>query len=263
MNNSANGKTMENVRRHGDYEIVNTPERFQKLVNKPLFKHRHIINEDLVIVEKDKHAVELNKPIYMGMSILDYSKIHMYSFYYDVLKPKYGNKIKLVYTDTDSYVIKVETDDLYEDFKEINEYMAFSDYPAEHPNHDRSNKKVVGKFKDEMNGQIINHFIGLKPKAYCYKVYGDEKEHKKSKGVVKHKVSNQLSYKTYEETLNRNCKEEVSFNTIRSKNHQIYSINQTKYALSNYDNKRYWYSDFESPPFGHYAKKYLHNGQVI
>ena len=81
MNNSVYGKTMENVRKHGDYEIVNTvntPERFQKLVNKPLFKHRYIINEGLVIVEKDKHTVELNKPIYMGMSILDYSKIHMY-----------------------------------------------------------------------------------------------------------------------------------------------------------------------------------------
>ena len=214
---------MENVRKHCDFETVNTPERFQKLANKPLFKHRHIINEDLAIVEKDKHTVELSKPIYMGMSILDYSKIHMYSFYYQ-------DDIKLVYTDTDSYVIKVETDDLYEDFEEINEYMDFSDFPAEHPNHDKSNKTILGKFKDEMNGKIITDFIGLKPKAYCYKVYGDEKEHKKSKGVVKHKVSNQLSYKTYEETLNRNCKEEVSFNTIRSKNHQIYSINQTKYA---------------------------------
>ena len=263
MNNSVYGKTMENVRKHGDFEIVHTPERFQKLVNKPLFKHRHIINEDLVIVEKDKHTVELSKPIYMGMSILDYSKIHMYSFYYDVLKPKYQDNIKLVYTDTDSYVIKVETDDLYEDFKEINEYMDFSDYNVEHPNYDKTNKKVLGKFKDEMNGKIITHFIGLKPKAYCYKVYGDEKEHKKSKGVVKHKVSNQLSYKTYDETLNRNCKEEVSFNTIRSKNHQIYSINQTKYALSNYDNKRYWYSDFESLPFGHYAIKYLLNEKMI
>ena len=263
MNNSVYGKTMENVRKHGDFEIVNTPERFQKLVNKPLFKHRHIINEDLVIVEKDKHTVELNKPIYMGMSILDYSKIHMYSFYYDVLKPKYQDNIKLVYTDTDSYVIKVETDDLYEDFKEINEYMDFSDYNVEHPNYDKTNKKVLGKFKDEMNGKIITHFIGLKPKAYCYKVYGDEKEHKKSKGVVKHKVSNQLSYKTYDETLNRNCKEEVSFNTIRSKNHQIYGINQTKYALSNYNNKRYWYSDFESLPFGHYAIKYLLNEKMI
>ena len=141
--------------------------------------------------------------------------------------------------------------------------MDFSDYPPEHPNYDKTNKKVLGKFKDEMNGKITNHFIGLKPKAYCYKVYGDDKEHKKSKGVVKHKVSNQLSYKTYDETLNRNCKEEVSFNTIRSKNHQVYSINQTKYVLSNYDNKRYWYSDFESLPFGHYAINYLRNEKMI
>ena len=180
---------MENVRKHGDYEIVNTPGRFQKLVNKPLFKHRYVINEDLVIVEKEKHIVELNKPIYMGMSILDYSKIQMYSFYYDVLKPKYDDKIKLFYTDTDNYVSKVETDDLYEDFEEINEHMDFSDYPQENPNYDKTNKKVLGKFKDEINGKIIAHFTGLKPKAYCYKVYGDEKEHKKSKGVVKHKAS--------------------------------------------------------------------------
>ena len=67
MNNSVYGKTMGNVRKHGDFEIVNTPERFQKLENKPLFKHKHIINEDRVIVEKDKHTVELNKRIYMGM----------------------------------------------------------------------------------------------------------------------------------------------------------------------------------------------------
>ena len=76
MNNSVYGKTMENVRKHGDYEIVNTPERFQKLVNKPLFKHRHIINEDLVIVEKDKHTVELNKPIYMDKTLLKFTCIH-------------------------------------------------------------------------------------------------------------------------------------------------------------------------------------------
>ena len=264
MNNAVYGKTMENVRKHSDFKLVNSPKVFQKLVNKPTYKHRFIINENLVGVEQEKETVELNKPIYIGMSILDYSKIHMYSFYYDVLKPKYQENIKLVYTDTDSYAIKVETDDLYGDFKEIKDYMDFSDYPPEHPNYDKTNKKVLGKFKDEMNGKIITHFIGLKPKAYCYKVYGDEKERKKSKGVVKHKVSNQLSYKTYEETLNRNCKEQViSFNTIRSKNHQIYSINQTKYALSNYDNKRYWFSDFESLPFGHYSIKYLHDEKMI
>ena len=117
MNNYVCGKTMENIRKRGDFELVNTAERFQKLVNKPTYKHRHIINDERVIVEKDKQTIELNKPIYMGMFILDYSKIHMYSFYYDGLKPKYQDNIKLVYTDTDSYVIQVDTDDLYKDFK--------------------------------------------------------------------------------------------------------------------------------------------------
>ena len=130
--------------------------------------------------------------------------------------------------------------------------MDFSDYNVEHPNYDKSNKKVLGKFKDEMNGKITTMFIGLKPKAYCYKVYGEDREQKKGKGVVKHKASNKLNYITYEDTLNRLLKEEVQFNTIRSKNHQVYSINQTKYALSNYDNKRLWISDTESLPYGHY-----------
>ena len=88
---------------------------------------------------------------------LDYSKIHMYSFYSDVVKPKYKYNINLLYTDTDSYVIKLETDDLYEDLKEINGYMDFSGYPPENPNYDRTNKKVFRKFKDEMNRKIINY----------------------------------------------------------------------------------------------------------
>ena len=115
LNNAVYGKTLENVRNHNDFRLINTPERFQKLENKPSYKHRHIINEDLVAVELEKAMVELDKPIYMGLSILDYSKIHMYSFYYDVLKPKYNDKIKLAYTDTDSFIIHVETDDIYTD----------------------------------------------------------------------------------------------------------------------------------------------------
>ena len=158
---------MEHIKKHGFYKIINTPKHFQKLINKPLFKHRHIINKNLVIIKKNKHIMELNKPIYMGISILDYSKIHIYSFYYDILKPKYQNNIKLVYIDIDSYIIKIEIDNLYEDFKEINNYMDFNNYP----------QKILGKFKDKINNKIITYFIGLKPKAYYYKIYGDDKEY--------------------------------------------------------------------------------------
>ena len=252
LNNAVYGKTLENVRNHIDFELVNTPERFQKLVNKPSYKHRHIINESLVGVEKEKATVELDKPIYMGLSILDYSKIHMYSFYYDVLKPKYNDKIKLAYTDTDSFIIHVETDDIYTDFKHIKQHMDFSDYPKHHECYNASNKKVLGKMKDELSGKIMTHFIGLKPKSYCYKVYGEDEEHKRSKGIVKHKVANELNYNKYEQTLNGDLKDKVEFNTIRSKNHQIYSINQVKFSLSNFCNKRYFYNAIESLPYGHY-----------
>ena len=238
MNNSIFGKTMENVRNHLDYELVSSAERFQKCMNKPTYRNRHIISEDLVGVEKEFATVKLDKPLYMGLSILDFSKVHMHSFYYDVLKPKYQDNIEMVYTGTDSYVLHTQTEDIYKDFKEVSDYMDFSDYPQEHPNFDKSNKKVLGKFKDEIQGNIMTHFIGLKPKSYCYKIYGDKNEYKKSKGVVKHKVKNDLSYQKYKDMLNRKIKDQVSFNTIRSKTHQIYSITQTKYSLSPFDNKK-------------------------
>ena len=113
LNNAVFGKTMEDKRKHLDFEIVSDERRFMKCVNNPSFKRSHIINEDLVGVEKQKPKLKLDKPIFIGMSILDLSKQHMYKFYYDVMKPKYGENIRMVYTDTDSFVFHTKTDDIY------------------------------------------------------------------------------------------------------------------------------------------------------
>ena len=113
MNNAVYGKTMENVRNHIDFELVSTQERIQKCVDSPNYKGCHIINEELAGVEKTNTVLKLDKPIYLGISFLDLSKVHVYSFYYDVLKEKYHNDIRLIYTDTDSYVIQTFTDDIY------------------------------------------------------------------------------------------------------------------------------------------------------
>lgn len=134
--------------------------------------------------------MKLNKPIYMGISILNYSKILIYSFYYDVLEPKYNNKIKLIYININYYVIKIEINNLYKDFKEINKYMDFNNYLPEHPNYNKLNKKVLGKFKDKINGKIIIYFIELKSKEYYYKIYGNNKEDKKNKGIIKYNINN-------------------------------------------------------------------------
>ena len=258
MNNAVFGKTMENVREHVGFELVSNVNRLEKCVNSPTFKNKHFINESLLGIEKIKQVVKLNKPIFAGFAILELSKLHMYNFHYEVLKPKYGDNVKLGYTDTDSFVIHVYTEDVYEDFKQINQHMDFSDYPKDHPNYDPTNKKKLGKFKDEMNGKIITEFIGLKPKMYSFTIDAKHDdpdtalEYKKAKGVPKHKVKRALNFENYRKTLQDNANEKIQFNSIRSYQHQLFSITCNKQGLSNYDNKRYYFNNNESYPHGHY-----------
>ena len=153
------------------------------------------------------------------------------------------------FADTDSYVIQTYTDDIYNDWKEIKEYMDFSGYDKNHQ-YDPTNKKVLGKFTDEMDGKIITNFIGLRPKMYCMKIYKEEKTEKKAKGVPKLKVKRDFDTKDYTDTLHNRKSKDVNFNAIRSKNYQIYSINATKVGLTSYDNKRYWLKDADSLPYG-------------
>ena len=109
MNNAVFGKTMENVRSHMDYELVGNIVRLEKCMNSPTIKNRHPITDNLIDIEQIKYIVKLNNPIYVGMAVLDLSKLHMYRYYYDVLKPMYGDKMKLAFTDTASFVIHIET----------------------------------------------------------------------------------------------------------------------------------------------------------
>ena len=104
----------------------------------------------------------------MGAEILETSKLHMYEFWYNHLKVKYGNKIQLIYIDTDSFVIEVETDYIYKDMYEDGHLYDFSDYPKDHQNYNVVNKKVYGIFKDDLNGKILTEFTADKPKMYSY-----------------------------------------------------------------------------------------------
>lgn len=145
------------------------------------------------------------------MSILDLPKIHMYSFYY-VLKVKYGDNIKLVYTDTDNYVLETRTDNIFEDLKGLKEHMDFSGYDKNDPNYDPTNKKVLGKFKDEVDAKIITELVGLRPKMYCCKIFNEEsKPEKKAKGVPKNKVKTDLGMDAYGNALNDNKAKDVNF----------------------------------------------------
>lgn len=254
MNNSVFGKTMENVRNRCDVKLVNNNKKLNKLTAKPTFKYEKKVNDYLSIVEMTKTNVKLEKPIYVGAAILDISKTLMYEFHYDVMKPLYKDKVNLDYQDTDSLVYDIQTDDLYEDFKEIQDLLDTSDYPESHFLHSTENKKVVGKMKDELNGDIITEFVSLKPKMYAYSYIknGENKENKKAKGVKKSVIKN-LTCETYKEVLNNQTEIYRHQNSIQSKNHKISTIQQERKALSHKDDKRFILDDkITTLAYGHF-----------
>ena len=118
MNNAVFGKTMENVRKLRDIKLVKTDKKRNKLVSEPNYHTMKLIDNNLAIVEMRKVKVKMNKPIYLGFSILDISKITMYEFWYDYVKSKYDDKARLCYMETDSFVVKIKTKDFYKDIAE-------------------------------------------------------------------------------------------------------------------------------------------------
>ena len=169
MNNSVFGKTMENIRKHRDIKLVTTDKKRSKLVSEPNYQTIKLISEDLSILEMKKTKVKMNKPIYLGLSILEVSKILMYEFWYDYMKPKYGNDIKLCYMDTDSFIMNIKTNDFYEDIaNDVENRFDTSNYEVNRALPMGKNKKVIGLMKDELGGKIITEFITLRPKTYSW-----------------------------------------------------------------------------------------------
>ena len=107
----------------------------------------------------------MNKPVYLGLSILEISKTLMYEFWYDYVKPKYQDNAKLCYMDTDSFIINIKTEDFYEDIADdVEETFDTSNYEVNRPLSTGKNKKVIGLMKDELGGKIRTEFLALRPK---------------------------------------------------------------------------------------------------
>ena len=201
MNNAVFGKTMENIRIHRDIKLVTTNKKRNKLVSEPNHHTINYISEDLSIIEMNKTKVKMNKPIYLGLSISDISKILMYEFWYDYMKPKYGNRVKLCYMDTDSFVMNINTTDFYKDIcSDVDKRFDTSNYEIDRPLPTKKNKKVIGLMKDELGGKIITEFVTLRPKTYSY-LTDDGKEDKKSKGTKKCIIKRMIKFDDYKNCL--------------------------------------------------------------
>ena len=184
--------------------------------------------------------VYFNKPVYVGQAILDLSKTLMFDFHYNYIKKKYRNKAELMFTDTDSLLYQIHTDDFYRDISnDILEKFDTSDYPPDHKSGIPTgvNKKVIGMFKDEVAGRQITKFVGLRPKLYTFKIE-DGSLTKKCKGVKKNVVKKGIEFENYVECLFTGEKQMRTMKIIRSENHDIYSKEVNKIALSSEDDKR-------------------------
>ena len=162
MNNSVFGKTMENVRNHRDIKLVTSDKQRSILASEPNYHSSKRISKDLMIMEMKKVEVKMNKPIYLGQAILDISKTLMYKFWYDYIKPKYGDKARLCYMDIDSFVMHIKTEEFYKDIAGNTEkWFDTSNYDQadKRPLPIGKNKKVIGIFKNELGGKIMIEFL--------------------------------------------------------------------------------------------------------
>ena len=255
MNNAVFGKTMENIRKHRAIKLVTTDKKRSKLVSEPNYHAINLISEDLTTIEMKKTKVKMNKPIYLGLSILESSKILMYEFWYDYMKSKYDNNVKLCYMDTDSFIIDIRMDDFYKDItNDVECKFDTSNYEVNKPLPKGRNKKVIGVMKGELGGKIITELVTLRPKTYSY-LTDDGKEDKKAKGTKKCVIKKMIKFNDYKKCL---LNDEVILKSQQrfiSKKHDVYTENINKIALSNNDDKRIISSNkITSYPYGYKGK---------
>ena len=211
-----------------------------------------MFNENLVAVHKIKETLTLNRPAYVGMCILDLSKTLMYDFHYNYIKQKYGSEAKLLFTDTDSLTYEIESKDVYSEFWKDKNRFDNSDYPENSPYFDKTNKKVIGKFKDEAAGIPISEFIGLRSKMYSY-IKDNQKGGKTAKGIKKNIIKKNITHENYRGVLFNNKQMHHTMKTIRSQNHELGSYEINKVSLSCFDDKRYIHDNGKtSYAYGHY-----------
>jgi hypothetical protein len=254
--NSLYGKFNEVLERRRDLRVVTGEQQLEKLVRKGNFLERHIFHYpkfDLTLVEMAKGVVKQDRPNIVGAVILANSKVYMMRFWYDVLKRKFEHKnLKLLLTDTDSFIFSINTPTLVEDMLSIKEHFDFSNLPKDHALYSTENAKVFGKFKDESNGERILAFCS--PRTKSYSLLYENAEMNKLKGIAKNFVKKYLHHEDYKKCVLEKQKLYATYKTIQSKNHNLYTVEINKLALEATDLKRVILADgINTLAYGHYA----------
>ena len=255
MNNSIYGQTLMDARKFMNYTIYTDRNKYRKMLRKSFMINSECIlnqcnncknekfekctenNTCVVGVERIKSEVTLNRPIYVGFMVLEYSKYHMYDFWYNKLKPIFKDRLNLLGTDTDSFIYSVKSDDVMKEYKPIQKYFDYSNIDKSNKYFNKENTKIPGKFKIEFPNDIINKFVGLRSKCYSFQYLENGQilnEHKRAKGVNR----KLLNFDYYENVIKTKQDKYVEEYRLQSKNQFMYLAKQNKLALSFHDDKR-------------------------
>ena len=164
MINSVYCKTIEKLRKKTNVRLVNNAKYYRKYVSKPSFVSYKTLSKDLIAIHEIKPVLILDKPIFVGFSVLDLNEILMYDFHYNYIKIKLD--AELLFTNTDSLTYEIKTEDVYEDFFRDKHLLDFTEYLKDPKFYNMINEKVIGKMKDGFRGSITIKFVGLKSKMY-------------------------------------------------------------------------------------------------
>jgi len=249
--NSLFGKFLEQQRDRINARFVSSKGSAQRNLSNPTFERFKLLNDHRGVFFHKQKQVTLNKAYAVGFTILELSKVHMYEFFYKILKPSFAN-ISLFLTDTDSYGIKVKKRPEQRAIPAIQclaDYMDFSNYDPSHPSYNATNKNKLGLFKDETGGKQILDFIGMRSKTYCIRYANDPKLHVRTKGVSRGYRS-LITMEHFRNCLDTQSQHVMKMYHIGSKNHIITTKKIRKIAFSSFDDKRYLLCPIHSVPYG-------------
>jgi len=253
MNNSFYGKTLEDTRKYKNVRIVTKPEKILKISKNDQFSNFKIYSENLAAVLMRKNTANLNKPRYIGLTVLNLSKLKMNDFHYNYIMRTFP-ETKLLVTDTDSFCYEISTtEDLYKKIQG-HDWFDFSNYPKDHPLYNDKKRLKPGFFKDEFGGQIIEEIVGLRPKMYSIQLTSGRKK-ATAKGVNKSVRDDLLTHQDYKNSLFNQTVREDKMTRIINKDHKLFTVEIEKKSLSPFDDKRFRDRQgdvFTSYSFGHY-----------
>lgn len=257
QNNAIYGKFLQNDRNHRTVKLCTTPEKMARAAREGTFRNLHIIDENLVITEHDLTRMKCNKPILVGFTILEISKWLMANFFYNVMFATFGQRVKLLATDTDSLIMEIESPSWYDELKEFPDrlrWFDFSNYPIDHPYYNTDVKEVYGHFKDETKGDPIVEFVGLKAKMYSCMTLDDKQKHT-AKGVGHVIRRTELTHDLYRDVLMQPQQHfdlrypQTRIGTLSDC--QLVTLRSNKITLTSGDSKVYQLDHISSLPYGH------------